>query len=97
MARVLTVEATCPQDAPALLGAQEPPKLSVRKAMAFYFDTMAVDEMRGMSPAQIAPRKKVKRLAVENFVAVVGNKRLLAITQTDAQAHYEHWQKRIAG
>lgn len=97
LARIEKVKETGGQEAPALLGAHAPPKLRVRAAMELYFDTMAVDEARGMSPAQLTSWKKVKRHAAESFVSAIGNKPLLEITRGDAQAYYDHWQKRIAG
>lgn len=47
--RIEKVQAMNGRDAPTLLGAYQEPKPCVREAMKFYFDTMAVDEARGMS------------------------------------------------
>ncbi len=95
--RIETVQATGPVEAPALLGAHPEPKLCVREAMEFYFDTMAVDEARGMSAHQRASWKKVKRYAANSFITAIDNKPLLEITRADAQRYYAHWQGRIAG
>ncbi len=97
LSRIEKVRETDGREAPALLGAHPEPKLKVRAAMEFYFDTMAVNEARGMSPAQVASWKKVKRHAAESFISTIGNRPLLDITRVDAQRYYEHWQGRIAG
>ncbi|WP_256619787.1 DUF6538 domain-containing protein [Parvularcula maris] len=85
------------RDADAVLGGVQEPSLRVRQAMEFYLETMAADEARGMSPHQVGQRLKVKRQAVEDFVAVIGNKPLLEINRTDAQKYYRYWLDRIEG
>lgn len=95
--RVKTVAAISELEAPALLGAVDEPRLAVREAMEFYFDTMAADEARGMSEYQLNSWKKVKRYAAESFISVVENKPLLDVTRADAQKYYEHWIERMKG
>ena len=83
--RIELVRGTADREAPALLGAQDEPALTVRGAMELYFDTIAADECRGMSAYQLRSRKKIKRYAAESFMSVVGNNPLLENTRADSQ------------
>lgn len=82
-------------EAPVLLGAHREPGLEVLAAMKFYITRMAVDDVRGMSAAQHASWKKVKRHAAESYVKAVENRPLPEITRADAQIYYDYWQKRM--
>lgn len=83
------------RDRTALLGIDDLPELTVRRAMDSYLDEIGKDETRGMSPAQKANWRKVKLTAVDRFVEAVSDKLLLEITRADAIKFHGWWMRRI--
>jgi len=79
----------------AVLGGEDPPKLTVREAMKLYTEEIAVDEYKGMSPTQVDNFKKVKLISSEMFCEVIGDKLLLDITRADANKFKKHFQERM--
>ncbi|WP_420337874.1 DUF6538 domain-containing protein [Roseibium sp.] len=84
-------------DAEALLGTAPRPDVPVSKVLEIYLTEIAPDALKGKSPAQIAAYKKVKTRAVANFIKVVGDKPVDAVTRTDALAFFDWWQMRVTG
>jgi integrase len=84
-------------DAEALLGTAPRPDVPVSKVLEIYLSEIAPDALKGKSPAQIAAYKKVKTRAVANFIKVVGDKPVDAVTRADALAFFDWWQTRVTG
>ncbi|OJJ11475.1 hypothetical protein BKI51_06945 [Alphaproteobacteria bacterium AO1-B] len=84
-------------DAEALLGTAPRPDVLVSKVLEIYLTEIAPDALKGKSPAQIAAYKKVKTRAVANFIKVVGDKPVDAVTRADALAFFDWWQTRVTG
>lgn len=95
------VESIAPERTPittakALLGAVESPAVTVTEAFNIYVDEIVSHEHVGKSSNQKAQWKKVKQRAVNNFVALCGDKAMHEITRDDAMKIYRHWLERIA-
>lgn len=84
-------------DAEALLGTVKRPTVTVSKAMEIYLCEIAPDEQKGMSAAQKKNYEKVKNRAVNNFIQVVGDKELQAVTRDEAVQFFNWWQGRVTG
>lgn len=84
-------------DADAVLGTAPRPSPPISKALEIYFRDVAPDRLRTKSPQQQRVYKKVKQRAVNNFIAVIGDKAVDQITREDAQAFFAWWQRRITG
>lgn len=80
----------------AIAGAIKVPAVSVSQAFDIYCDEIVPDELLGKSEAQRAQWKKVKKRAVANFVALVGDIPMTEINRDHALKIYSHWLKRIA-
>ncbi|MGB6229436.1 MAG: hypothetical protein WBF53_04845 [Litorimonas sp.] len=81
--------------ADAVLGAAPEPIVTVRDALALYFDKLAVNDLRTKSPAQAANWRLPKERAIENFVALCGNLPMNAIDRSHGRAFYEWWGERL--
>jgi len=79
-----------------LTGAVAIPKTTVTAAFEIYCDEIVADELVGKSQLQRDQWKKVKRRAVGNFVALVGDKAMDEIGIDDAKKVYRYWLGRIA-
>jgi len=82
--------------ADALIGAVKVPATTISQAFDIYCDEIVADELVNKSRLQKDQWKKVKRRAVTNFVAMVGDKAMTDITIDDAKKVYRHWLARIA-
>jgi integrase len=80
----------------AIMGGEQMPKVTVNEAFDIYCDEIVADEISGKSPAQRKQWQKVKRRAINSFVAVVGDKAMTDITRDDARLFYKHWLDRVA-
>lgn len=80
----------------AVLGTVEVPATTLTKAFELYVSEIVADELVSKSAVQKAQWKKVKQRAVNNFVALCGDKAMTAITVDDARKIYRHWLARIA-
>lgn len=78
-----------------LLGAVPVPRTTVSQAFDLYCDEIVADVLVGKSKVQKAQWKKVKRRAVNNFIALVSDKAMVDITRDDAMKVYRHWLARI--
>ena len=79
-----------------LVGTIDKPKVTVSRAFEIYVDEIVADELLGKSSHQRHDWNKVKKRAVTNFIAVVGDKSLDEITRDDAIKFFNHWRDRIA-
>lgn len=82
--------------AEAVAGMVEVPAVTVSKAFEIYCDEIVPDELINKSAGQKAQWKKVKQRAVNNFIALCGDKAMTEITRDDALRLYRQWQERIA-
>jgi integrase len=82
--------------AEAVAGFVEVPAVTVSRAFEIYCDEIVPDELVAKSEAQRAQWKKVKQRAVNNFIALCGDKAMADITRDDALRLYRQWQERIA-
>lgn len=79
-----------PVEAEALLGAVEPPSLTVNEALKTYW-ALAADRIVGKSPDQIRRWENPRKKAVKNFVGVVGNLPLNKLKRAEFLA-FREWQ-----
>lgn len=84
-----------PQQAEAVLGAVESPKITVSEALQLYFDEIAVDDQIGKSERQKYQWRKVKRLSAKYFIDVIGDLPLEDITREHALEYQRWWKNRI--
>ena len=84
------------QEAVALLGQVEPPKIKISEAQRVYVEEIAADVIRGKSENQRKHWKAIKQRAVDNFISVVGDLPVGEITRDDARKFYDFWRQRIA-
>ena len=82
--------------AKAVMGGVEAPKVRVSKAFDIYCNEIVADEIAGKSPAQRKQWEKVKRRAVNSFIAVVEDKPMAEITRDDARVFHKHWLGKVA-
>lgn len=87
---------TPPRDEAALAGVIPSPPVTVTKAFEIYCDEIVPHELVNKSEVQKAQWKKVKQRAVNNFVALIGDKAMTEISRDDAMRLYRHWLDRIA-
>lgn len=80
----------------AVLGNVRKPDVTVIDAFKVYLDDISPGELVNKSANQKRSWKKVKQRAVNNFVAIVGNKAIADITRGDAQKVHKYWMDRIA-
>lgn len=72
------------------------PQTTISEAFNVYVDQIAAGQKASKSPAQYASWLNVKKRALANFVAVVGDLPVAAIGRADAQKFHKHWQARVA-
>ncbi|AUW42695.1 DUF6538 domain-containing protein [Rhizobium leguminosarum] len=82
--------------ADALLGTVERPEVTIRAVFDVYVNEIATSEIANKSPGQRRGWLNTKRRALNNFVAVVGDKPIGLITREDGKAFYKWWQQKIA-
>jgi len=82
-------------EAAALLGGAPEPGITVERALELYW-TLAKDRTLGKSEDQIRRWKNPRIKAIRNFVAVVGNKDIAAITADDMLDFRDWWVERLA-
>lgn len=83
------------EDAEAVLGIPPKPSMTVTQAFEVLCNEIAVSELLGKSEAQKASWKKVKLRAVNNFIALVGDLQMDAITREHAREFYNWWAGRL--
>jgi len=83
-----------PAEGAALLGTVPAPSLTLEKALELYWG-LAREKTLGKSEDQIRRWKNPRVKAVRNFVEIVGNKPIEAITRDDMLDFRQHWLERI--
>ncbi|MET4244596.1 hypothetical protein [Bradyrhizobium sp. RT10b] len=81
-------------DRTALLGGVSKSSVMLSKAAASYNEFLRADH-NGKSPNQLLKAEKKKEAAMRRFIAVVGDRDLLAVTREDALAFRKWWSDRI--
>ena len=81
-------------EASALLGTVQKPQITVEAALDIYW-TLAREKVLGKSEHQVRRWKNPRIKAVRNFVEVVGNKPIDAITRDDMLDFRQFWLDRI--
>jgi hypothetical protein len=80
----------------AALGGIEQPKVKVSEAFDVFCNEVRAADLAGKSEKQREQWKKVKKLAVTSFIAVVGDLAMIDITRDHGRQFYQHWVKRLA-
>lgn len=83
------------RDTDALLGLGEPTVVTITQAMDLYLSEIALDELSGKSPEQVANYSKVKRRAVGNFVRMNGDMDMREIERGHGRKVYQHWAAKV--
>ena len=83
-----------PVEASVLLGTVPAPSLTLEKALELYWG-LAREKTLGKSEDQLRRWKNPRLKAVRNFVEIVGNKPIEAITRDDMLDFRQHWLERI--
>jgi site-specific recombinase XerD len=83
------------RDTDALLGLAEPDVVTITQAMDLYLSEIALDELSGKSPEQVANYSKVKRRAIGNFVRMNGDMNMREIEREHGRKVYQHWAARV--
>lgn len=78
----------------AVLGGEKRPALRLSGLLA-EFEALQRSGLEQMSPDQVRRWRNPKRRAVDNFLAVVGDKDLAEVTRADAVSFRRWWQNRI--
>jgi len=86
---------TATSDADAMLGLVKPRAILITEAFDVYCDKICAADLKGKSKTQLANWTKVKRRAVNNFVAVCGDLPMDAITRTHAKSIFDWWSGRV--
>ncbi len=98
LSRLKKVETSSPivtVQADAMLGLVEPTAITITKAFKIYCEKICAVDLKGKSDTQIKNWKKVKRRAVNNFVAVCGDLPMNEIKRSHARQVYDWWSKRV--
>jgi integrase len=80
----------------AVMGGEQVPKVKVSEAFEIYCNEIVADEIAGKSSAQRKQWEKVKRRAINSFIAVVEDKAMTEITRDDGRAFHKHWLEKVA-
>ena len=82
-------------EADAVLGLVEPSAMTITEAFSLYCDTICAVDNKGKSPDQLRNWTKVKRRAVNNFVALCGDLSMDAIKRSHAKQVFDWWAGRV--
>jgi hypothetical protein len=83
------------RDMDAVLGLAERSVVTITQAMDIYLSEIALDEVAGKSPEQVASYVKVKRRAVANFVKLNGDVDMCEIERDHGRKVYQHWAAKV--
>jgi len=81
-------------EAAAVLGGATEPGITVERALELYW-TLAKDQTFGKSDDQVRRWKNPRKRAIANFVKIVGNKEIAAITPDDMLDFRQWWVERL--
>lgn len=87
----VSTELKTPQDETAVLGGIEIPQVTLEEGKEEFWDLVA-DRLVNKSEFQIRKWKNPRLAAINNFIAIVGNKPIAKINRTDALA-FKNWCK----
>ena len=87
----VSIELKTPQDEAAVLGGVETPSITLEEGQEEYFELVA-DRLVNKSEFQIRKWKNPRLAAINNFIAIVGNKSIAEINRADALA-FKNWCK----
>jgi len=82
-------------DADAMLGLVKPSAVSITQAFKTYCEKICAADLKGKSESQLRNWTKVKRRAVNNFVAVCGDLPMDAINRSHAKQIFDWWSARV--
>ena len=82
-------------EAEALLGGAQEPKVTVSEAFDLYCDEIAVGDLINKSPKQKKLWMKTKRRGIAYFIDVVGDKAMTEIVRKDGLDYYKWWAGRL--
>lgn len=94
ISRILTLQDATPKQVAAALGGQDDPKLKLSQVLDKYWD-LSKDQIINKSPNQVRKWRNPRIKAVENFIAIVGDKELKKITKDDIIAFRGWWIGRV--
>src|SRR6202011_2745384 len=80
----------------AVLGTEKRPAFRVSKLFD-EFESITKDEIKDFSRNQLRIWRNSRKLAVENFVSVVGDKPVNELTEDDGIDYAEWWRGRVIG
>ncbi len=83
------------QEAEALLGGADMPKVKLSAAFKIYCDRIAIGEVVNKSEAQKKAWKKSKLRAINNFIKIVGDIHMDSLDRTHARKFYNWWGTRL--
>lgn len=92
--RILVLDDASPKQIEAVLGSRPEPELTVKQALIKFWD-FAKDRTMDKSENQCRKWRNPRIKAVENFVALVGNKDVKQIKKEDILAFRDWWIERI--
>lgn len=81
----------------ALLGGADEPKTTISQVLESYLEIQGPIETKGKSPHQAKSWAKVKRRAVADFKAEIGDLPMVDITRKNAVAFTDWWARRVTG
>jgi len=81
-------------DVAAVLGGEKRPALRL-SGLLTEFEALQRSSLEQMSPDQVRRWRNPKRRAIDNFLAVIGDKDLAEVSRADAVAFRRWWQNRI--
>lgn len=92
--RVLALQSATPKQVEAALGGKEESEITLLQALGMFWN-LSKDKVMGKTEFQIRKWKNPRRKAVENFVALRGNKPVKHINRDDIIVFRDWWIDRI--
>ena len=83
------------EEVEALLGGTAPKSPKISAAFDLYCKEIAIGDLHGKSAKQKKDWEKIKRRAVNNFIALCGNLEMDKITRKHGRDFYNWWGKRL--
>lgn len=92
--RVLILKDAPQKLAEAVLGSKEEPEVTLEQALEMFWN-LTKDKIMGKSEFQIRKWKNPRRKAVEDFIALRGNKSFKDVCRDDTVAYRDWWLERV--
>lgn len=83
------------EEVEALLGGTDSKAIKISNAFDLYCKEIAIGDLHGKSAKQKRDWEKIKRRAVNNFIALCGNLEMDKITRKHGRDFYNWWGKRL--